>query len=131
MKNICIAFFSLMLVACASGPSLVTKEDISAASDHELCLAYKAQHSDAVRGELVRRKLFSSWEWRLIDNGQINAGMDEMAVICSWGDPNRRVVRTRADNGDPDEQEWVYNECPICDEFRVYFRRGAVDRWDR
>lgn len=132
MKTVWIALLTLLLAACAgSGPSLVAEEDILAASDHELCVAFKAHRTDAVRAELVRRDLFSAWEWRLIDDGQINIGMDDLAVICSWGDPNRRVVRTTTDNGDPDEQEWVYNECPICNEFRVYLQRGAVERWER
>jgi hypothetical protein len=131
MKTASIAFLALLLAACAtSGPSLVTEEDISAASDHELCLAFKAQGSNAVRAELVRRDLFSSREWRFIDDGQIHIGMDDLAVICSWGDPGREVVNTRTDNGDPDEQVWIYNECPICDEFRVYLRGGEVERWE-
>lgn len=132
MKTAWIALFAFTLAACAaSGSSQFTGEEISAASDHELCVAFKAQGSDPVRAELARRGLFSSWEWRFIDNGQINIGMDDLAVICSWGDPDRRLVRSRTDNGDPDEQVWVYNECPICDEFRVYLQGGEVERWER
>lgn len=131
MKISLIVFVSFLLAACAaSGPSLVSQEDISAASDHELCLAFHDQGSDALRAELVRRDLFSSWEWRFIDASQIQIGMDELAVVCSWGDPNRRIVRSRTDNGDPDEQEWVYNECAICNAFRVFLQGGEVERWE-
>lgn len=132
MKTAWIASFTFLLAACAaSGPKLVTQDEISAASDHELCRAFKAQESDAVRAELVRRDLFSSWEWRFIDDSKIQMGMDELAVVCSWGDPNRKIVRSRSDDGEPDEQEWIYNECPICDEFRVFLKGGEVERWER
>jgi len=42
-----------------------------------------------MKAELKRRRVFSSSEWRLIDEQSIRVGMSVMALICAWGTPDR------------------------------------------
>jgi hypothetical protein len=123
-----------LLAGCAGmGGSAVqlTDEEIPSASSRDLCLAWKHRPSDALRAELQQRDLFSRFEWTMIEGSQIQSGMSELAVLCSWGEPERVVVRESSPDGDPVALEWAYNTCPVCNEFRVYLRDGEVERWER
>ena len=124
----------VLLAACAGvgGSSVqIPDEDIPAASDRDLCLAFKHRPSEALRAELQQRDVFSRFEWSMIDESQVQTGMGDLAVLCSWGAPERVEVLEQDAGGEPVAEVWAYNTCAICNEFRVYLRNGGVERWER
>lgn len=60
----------------------------------ELCLTYYGNEEKEARRELSRRHALTQSEWSLIDHKQIQIGMSEVAMLCSWGstEVNRTVT---------------------------------------
>ena len=70
----------------------------------ELCLTYYGNEEPQARLELNRRHAVTRREWKLIDNKEMQIGMSEVALICSWGstDVNRSVYATH------ERKQYVY-----------------------
>jgi hypothetical protein len=71
--------------------------------------------------ELRRRKEFTFRELALIEARKVDVGMREAALLCSWGDPQRRN-RTATVSGV--SVQYVYY-----DTVYIYVAKGVVVSW--
>jgi hypothetical protein len=63
--------------------------DLPAWSLEDLCeKKEKQRYAAAIFAEIERRESFSSQDLELIRSGIVDLGMDQVAVQCSWGEPD-------------------------------------------
>jgi hypothetical protein len=63
-------------------------DDLGSWSVEELCENKdKRRHEEAIFAELERRGVFSPFDLELVRSGEIDVGMGEAALHCSWGAP--------------------------------------------
>src|SRR5262249_16891537 len=76
----------------------------------DLCIEYADAQPESVRQELVRRKMFSPDEWRLIKTKKVKIGMSELALVCSWGmtERNRSVLASGVHTQYVYDKSYVY-----------------------
>jgi hypothetical protein len=86
-------------------------------SEYELCKEYHDVGSPAAKREIIRRKLLTPNEWKLVQSHWIRIGMSETALICSWGsstETNRTVLANSV------HEQYVY------DGTYVYVENGKI-----
>jgi hypothetical protein len=77
----------------------------------------KSTASGLAGDELTRRKTFTTNDLRLVMRREINLGMSQEALLCSWGEPDRRN-RTVTVAGE--HIQWIYGKS------YVYTENGIV-----
>jgi len=83
----------------------------------KLCMRFARTHSTEDRTEIKRRKLLTAAEWALVDAQRVRVGMSEIALRCSFGEPdsvNRTVVTAGS------QKQYVYGSS------YVYVQNGHV-----
>lgn len=83
---------------------------------YELCSEYRGSASPAAKREILRRKLLTPDEWKLVSSRKIRIGMSDTALICSWG--STEVNRTVSANSV--HEQYVYKDT------YVYVENGRV-----
>ncbi len=76
------------IAGCAGSPariSMMSPEKLKTQRAEDLCFAYHMLKGEKTKSELVRRNLLTADEWKLIDQEQVQPGMSQLALICSWG----------------------------------------------
>jgi hypothetical protein len=103
----------LAFVSCAPNPRIVSGTE----SDYLLQLRaeYLAANPDGQYNEYVSR-------------GEVVKGMDFLAVLASWGHPDRRVKES------PQSEQWEYRDVDeTSKDWLVYsfkFRGSVLEEWD-
>ncbi len=64
-----------------------------------------------------------TWEWELIEKGEIKKGMTQCGLLASWGRPTRIVKSKGRVN------EWIYQG--YFSYGSVHIRKGKVKRWTK
>ena len=82
-----------LLVGCAESPiriGMMDAEDLVQVATASLCFDYSTfhRHDAKIRPELERRIIFTSREWKAIEQHRIFIGMSESAFGCSWPPPD-------------------------------------------
>ena len=105
---------------------MLSREDLRQESAEDLCNAWALFGRDRVRKELERRGAITTAEWRLIENEQVEPGMSELAVICSWGYPDDSSISRNQSMGRwGDQKEFVYHRL-FTTKRTVYLEGGRV-----
>lgn len=68
--------------------------EIRVLPNSQLCTDYHDFEYPEAKAELKRRRVLTATDWRLIDKHQLQIGMSELALLCSWGSTeiNRTVT---------------------------------------
>lgn len=103
-KTLLAIIFTTALVACASGPSNLTREEIASLSTVELCDFYRQEQTIPIHEELLNRG-FTEGNLVNIKGGWVLTGMNEMTARCAWGQPSA-VNTTRTE--DSVHRQYVY-----------------------
>lgn len=85
-------------------------------SANELCIALHDWGFDSARRELLRRHALTDQEWRLVDKQEIQIGMSEAALFCSWG----KTQANRTITAHIDHRQYVYEAA------LVYVENGRI-----
>jgi hypothetical protein len=91
------AFYARSIRDRESKRRVAFSERIRDASIEELCREFRATRLQTSIDELGRRSAFSASDRKLIQAKQMQVGMSEAALQCSWGQPedvNRTVTST-------------------------------------
>lgn len=130
-RKIVLLTITFGLIGCAGSPariSMMSPEDLITVDSYDLCRAYIWHRSKNVEMELIRRKIFSEYEWSLIEQNKIGIGMSELALKLSWGIP--RTINTSVGSWGTHKQ-WVYRRCPSCKAQYVYTENGKITSWQQ
>jgi hypothetical protein len=100
--NARIASVALLI---ASGCAHIPAEDVAINDSDSLCNAYAISPNERIKLELDRRGGISEREWQSIQNQKVFVGMNETAVRCSWGTP-QRINTTTTSSGPVSVWTW-------------------------
>ncbi len=122
MKNWVVVFIAFVLSACAGSPARIagmSPDELKNEDSRKLCGAYAFNRAENVKKELLRRNAISSGEWKAIDEKKMEAGMSELALVCSFGQPSMMVK-------EGENQRWLYHRCTACPATVVLISNGKV-----
>jgi hypothetical protein len=111
--------FCLPLAAADYTPP--TAQALKSVNTTMVCRLWRGRKLPVALTELKRRKEFTDRELALIEVHKVDVGMREPALLCSWGEPQRRN-RTATVSGV--SVQYVYY-----DTVYIYVEKGVVVSW--
>ena len=128
MRILGTVFLAFTLAACVS---YTDPDELRQSQTMDLCKAYASSgpqppfgsfdpiRLDAIRSELESRQAVSESDWELIDKHKAHIGMQECALVASWGEPKKI---THAETPTGLSAQYVFGSCPWddCPKSRQY-----------
>lgn len=107
-----VAAFLAAVVAssCSGSPAgvlILSEEELKQESAENLYTAWALFGHSRVRDELERRGAITPAEWQLIEKEEVEPGMSELALLCSWGSPDDSATTRNQSMGQRGEQKTV------------------------
>jgi len=89
-------------------------------------LSDKTDTNGGVNNRSLKKKIAEhlppdSWEWELIEKGEIKEGMTQCGLLASWGKPVQIVKSSRS------VDEWIYQG--FVKYGSVHIRKGKIKKW--
>lgn len=109
----------------------VNTADFATASDINLCTVYGYgwDRAEEAKEELIHRNLFTTEEWKNIEQGRIEPGMSLCAVYASYTNSCAKYVETKDAKGDK-VLELIYDcklsSVPYCPFTQVTLKKDKV-----
>lgn len=138
MKLLAYCLLFILFVGCSS----VTKQDtrkvsltnMSENTDLDICTiyGYRLNGSSLAKKEIIKRNLFSNNEWNLVEQGKIQPGMSECALLAAYG-LEGRVKQSFTKNKKTKElisKSYIFDcnksRSTICPQTEVVIKNGKI-----
>ena len=115
----------LFCVGCAESPMatlMMSPEELTSASDEQICDAYASFKADKLRAELRKRDLFTEKEWHAIEENDFYVGMSKKALIASRPNLYLTGISSIRDYGMCE----IYGEFGTSVNLYIYVQQGKV-----